>query len=240
MKVLIVDDEPLARSRIRRLLASHEGFNCVGEAVNGMQALELAQQLQPELVMLDIEMPGMSGLEVAATLSRSTPPPAIIFLTAHPEHALDAYQVGPSDYLLKPVSEDRLAQALQRLSVRNRAQLEASREQQEWISYQIGGALRRVPFSTLIACQADGKYVRLVFDSGEALIEKSLKQLEEEYGESLLRVHRNALVNRSRLESLVTLSGCHIVKMRGTTLQFDVSRRHVSEVKGVLISSPSP
>ncbi|WP_409524646.1 LytR/AlgR family response regulator transcription factor [Nitrincola sp. MINF-07-Sa-05] len=233
MRVLIVDDEPLARSRMQRLLEQQDGYSCIGTACNGLQALEMITTLQPDLVLLDIEMPGMSGLDVAEQLPPL--PPAIIFVTAHPEHALNAYRVGPADYLLKPVSAERLQESLARLGTQTRAHLEKNDQQAPWICYQMSGNHRRIRLSQSFYFMADGKYVRMVFEGGEALLECSLRQLEESYPDQLLRIHRNALVNRQRLRGIIAQGdGQHLVEIDGCKDRLAVSRRMSSRIKAQL------
>lgn len=237
MRTLIVDDEPLARSRLKRLLADHPSIECVGEASCAAEALALTDQLQPDLVMLDIEMPGGDGLTLANTLNQRHLPPALILVTAHPEHALDAYRVGPSDYLLKPVDPKRLATALARLGMPTRAHIEKTEALNPWISYHIGKSLRRIRFDKVQYFVAEDKVVKMVFDGGEAIVEGSLKSLEQQYVGFLLRIHRNALVNTLRLESLAfhPQKGAFVSIMHSETT-LPVSRRHASTVKDWLHS----
>ena len=142
IKILIADDEPLARARIKRLLATDELCTVIGEASNGEQVIELCKQLQPDLVMLDINMPKQSGLEVAAELKQFSIPPAVMFLTAHPEYALTAFELAVDGYLVKPVSEQALTKAIAQLSKLNRTQVLTP--ENNYICYQLAGVLRRV------------------------------------------------------------------------------------------------
>ncbi|KAA0876278.1 LytR/AlgR family response regulator transcription factor [Nitrincola tapanii] len=237
MRTLIVDDEPLARSRLKRLLQAHRHFTLIGEATNGEEALTLTAKLKPDLILLDIEMPGENGLEVAAKINQLPIPPAIIFVTAHAEHALDAYRVKPEDYLLKPVDAARLAQALKQLGTQTRAHLEKKEEENPWITYQIGTSLRRIRFDQVQYFIAEDKLVRMVFDGGEAILDKSLKQLEKELQGKVLRVHRNTLINRCRLERLTLLpNGQHLVSILGCTKKIEASRRLASIIKHTLFT----
>ena len=231
MKVLIVDDEPLARARLQRLLTAHPAYDVVAQAADGQTALRLASELQPDLVFLDIEMPDRNGLSVAAELLQLQPPPAVVFVTAHPQHALAAYQVAPADYLLKPVSAERLAVSLQRLGLSTKAHLERQQGQQ-FLTYKTGHLLQRVDIQQLFYLQAEDKYVRLVFPEGEALIEQSLKQLEELYPQYLLRIHRNTLVQKRRLKALHSLpDGRHVLELWQCPQLLDVSRRELSKIR---------
>jgi len=235
MRVLIVDDEPLARERLRRLLAAHPQFDCVGEARDGAEALEKNTELTPDLLLLDIDMPGMNGLEVAERLREKPMPPAVIFVTAHPEHALAAYRSGPADYLVKPVTPARLAEALARLGTTTRAHREKQTDEQTWVHVQMAGTHRRIPFADVFYFAAEDKYVKVRHEGGEALLDTSLKQLEEHYGQSVLRVHRNTLINRSRLAGLSCLGGGHyLVELTGTTERVEASRRLARQVREAL------
>jgi two-component system response regulator AlgR len=226
MRVMIVDDEPLARQRLQRLLAAHPHCEVIALAEHGQQALQLVQQQAVDLVFLDIEMPGDNGLTVATTLAKLQPPPALVFVTAHPQHALAAFQVAPQGYLLKPVSAASLADCLQRLSVSTRAQLELQKQQQACLSVRVGHELRQIPLNELLLLQAEDKYVRILYRGGEAYSEQSLKWFAGRYTEQLVRVHRNTLVPRARIRGvsraadgrlLLQLADCHV--------QPEVSRR---------------
>ncbi|WP_175580442.1 MULTISPECIES: LytTR family DNA-binding domain-containing protein [Pseudoalteromonas] len=233
IKVLIADDEPLARARIKRLLSTNEGYTVVGEASNGEQAIELCKCLQPDLVMLDINMPKLTGLEVAAELKQFSIPPAVMFLTAHAEHALTAFELAVDGYLVKPVSEQALTKAMAQLSKLNRTQV--SPLENNYISYQLAGVLRRINVDDVICCIAEQKYTRVVFFKGEALIEQSLKQLEQTYPLQLLRIHRNTLVNSQHIVSLNnSLTGGHTVIMKQFEEPLAVSRRELKNVKAAM------
>lgn len=235
MRVLIVDDEPLARSRLCRLLAQIPGYQLVGEAENGRQALALCAGLLPDLVFLDIEMPGADGLQVAADLAKNQPPPAVIFVTAHPQHALAAYQVAPADYLLKPVGLAQLQQCLQRLGVSTRVHLEKQKLSAPRLSFRVGVEQRSILLSEVFYLQADDKYVRLVYQGGEALTETSLKQLQEKYPQQLLRIHRNTLVPAERVCGISrSADGLHLVQLRDCPDQPEISRRALAQVRALL------
>lgn len=233
MRVLIVDDEPLARSRLKRLLAQHANFSCVGEAASAQEAVVQSFALLPDLVFLDIEMPDGDGLTVAAQLLALSPPPAVVFVTAHPQHALAAYQVAPADYLLKPVSAERLALTLSRLGAKTRAHLE--KQATQWLSYRTGLVTSRVELSAVFYLQAGDKYVRMVFAGGEALLEQSLKQLEEQYPTQLLRIHRNTLVLASRIKAIhQTPDGKHLLELTQHHELLEISRRELAKLRQLL------
>ncbi len=235
MRVLIVDDEPLARSRLSRLLAQLPGYQLVAEAENGAQALQLCTDLTPDLVFLDIEMPGADGLSVAADLARIQPPPAVIFVTAHPQHALAAYQVAPADYLLKPIGLAQLQLCLERLGVSTRVHLEKQKLQAPRLSFRVGLEQRSILLSELFYLQADDKYVRLVYQGGEALTETSLKQLQEKYPQQLVRIHRNTLVLAERICGISrSADGQHLLLLRDCPVQPEISRRELAQVRLLL------
>ncbi|WP_341804087.1 LytR/AlgR family response regulator transcription factor [Pseudoalteromonas sp. N1230-9] len=232
ISTLIVDDEPLARARIKRLLAAHPQYDVIADAENGELAVKLCQQLQPDLVLLDINMPKCSGMDVAAVLKQLTIPPAVVFLTAHPEHALEAFELAVDGYLVKPVTADALSKTLSQLRRLNRAQV--SKSDDLYISYQLAGVIKRVHIEDLICCTAEQKYTRLTFDGGEALVEQSLKQLELQYPAQLMRIHRNTLVNKNRIYSMAHDDGVHSLMLDGASTKFVISRREVKTVKAIM------
>jgi two-component system response regulator AlgR len=205
LKILIVDDEPPARARMGQLLADcavQLPLSVVGQAKGGLEALELADRLQPDVVLLDISMPDMNGIEVARHLAQGAEPPAIIFVTAFEEHALEAFEVQALDYLTKPVRAERLLAALQRATrVRPREpRLEQLAQSLGSTRTQIGvserGRLVLVPVDDIVYLRAELKYVTIRTVQREYLTEESLTALESEFGERFVRIHRNALVAR--------------------------------------------
>lgn len=233
MKALIVDDEPLARARIQRLLASISQYTYIEQASNGQEALAQLTKQVPDIVFLDIDMPQMSGLEVAEKINQLPVPPAIIFVTAHPEHALDALQLAAAGYLVKPVTENDLVKVTEQLGRLTRAHIQKQKPQ--IISYQIGGELKTVELDSVIYVSAEDKYSRVVFDSGNALIEQSLKQLENMHPSHFLRVHRKTLINKSRIASLKKCKdNSHKVILTGCDDELEISRREYKKVKNAL------
>ncbi len=237
MNVLIVDDEPLARDRLRDLLNRLPDHEPCGEAGNGAEALRLAKLLNPDIVLLDIQMPGLSGLETARQLADLPHPPAVIFTTAYGQYALEAFDAQAVAYLLKPVRLERLEQALATSSRINRAQLarlaaEQAESSHTHIRARIGQQVRLIPFVDVFYLQADQKYVTVRHRHGEALIEESLKTLEQQLGSLVMRVHRNALA------MAVHIAGLEKAADGGVCLVFDeipdrleVSRRHLSAIR---------
>lgn len=239
MRVLIVDDEPLARERLRRQLEAQAEVAVVGEAGNGREALLLASRLQPDVVLLDIRMPGMDGLETARHLEALAMPPAVIFTTAYGEHALEAFDRHAVDYLLKPIRAERLAAALASCRRLNRAQVSALSDADEGtarshLCARRHGDLVMVPVDAVLFFQADQKYVRVVYADGELLLEESLKGLQEEFGARFVRIHRNALVARAALHALVHDGGTLRVELAGCAERLEVSRRHAAALRALL------
>ncbi len=238
MKILVVDDEPLARERLLRLLARIEpSWECF-EASAGREALDLVAEQEPDLVLLDIRMPGMDGIEVASELHELDSPPAIIFCTAYDEYALQALQHQAMAYLLKPVREAELARALQGAGRINRVQLASLREGAQGgpartvVSSHTHRGFESLPLEEVRCFIAEQKYVTAVSPELELLIPDTLKDLEQEFGAQFLRVHRNALVALRHVDRLEKAGdGSWRVILDGLEQAPAISRRHLSEVK---------
>ncbi|MCW8827802.1 MAG: LytTR family DNA-binding domain-containing protein [Gammaproteobacteria bacterium] len=236
MKVLIVDDEAPARDRLRRLLGNIDGIQVVGEAADGRTALLANSELQPDLLLLDIRMPALDGMATARELAKLDNPPAVIFTTAYGEHALEAFEAEALDYLVKPVRQERLEQALARVEKRGRVEKEENgKAGRSHLTVRKHGDLQLIAVNEILYLQADNKYVTAYLPGREELLEESLKQLEEEFGERFLRVHRNALITRQRLEGIEKdLEGhCHVT-LRGVGRGPEISRRHLPEIRRIL------
>ncbi len=250
MKVLIVDDEAPARARLRQLLEDAGQHTIVGEAGNGQEALNIAAVERPDVVLLDIRMPGVDGIETAHQLNKFEQPPAIIFTTAYDEYAIDAFDANAIGYVLKPVRRERLAQALQqadRISsniLRDVSAQSGEAEQREYVCVKVQGELKLIPIAEISCFIADQKYVNVVHKGGSDLIDDPLKMLEEEFVTQFVRIHRSALVALAAIESLKkTEDGRTQVMLRETDIDgrlivrgpiedgLVVSRRHVADVK---------
>lgn len=239
MKILIVDDEPLARSRLRDLLDDIGNHQIVGEAGNGREALAQVEQLRPDLVLLDIRMPELNGLEVALHLSRFENAPAVIFTTAYDEHALKAFEANAIDYLLKPIRSSRLEQALSKVHrpIQRQAITQANGDPQgrQHICAHHRGGLKLIPINEIIYFQADSKYVSVYFQGGEVLIDDPLKELEQEFSHCFTRIHRSTLVANTYIESLSRDSqGQCLLKLREVDTLFEISRRQLPQVRKLL------
>lgn len=242
MRVLVCDDEKLARDRLTRLVDAMDGNEVVAQAENGRQALSAVQESRPDVVLLDIRMPDMDGIEAASHLMKSEHPPAVIFCTAYDEHALQAFKVHAVDYLLKPVSRDDLAQALERARGVTRARLEALDQEvhpegsrRRHISARTHRGIELVPVDEIRYFMADQKYVTVRYTEGEVLIDETLKELEDEFGDQFVRIHRNALVSLKFLEGMELANAGHYqVRLRGVDERLTVSRRHVAGLRKVM------
>lgn len=235
-RVLIADDEPLARERLARMITELDGYQVAGEAATGDQVLAVVAQAMPDVVLLDIRMPGGDGLEVAEKLAGQPNPPAIIFCTAYDEYAIRAFEVQAAAYLLKPVRRQALAEALGRAERLNRVQLQALRTQPDADNHHLSVNSTRgtelVDMTRVRYCEADQKYVTLHHDNGETLTDLSLKALESRFGDHLLRIHRNTLVGIRFIRALDRLDdGTCQVRLEDLTEPLPVSRRHVARVR---------
>ena len=258
LRLLIVDDEPPARQRLRQLCAGIPDILVVGEAGNGREALEQAGVLAPEVVLLDVRMPGMDGLEAARELAQLPLPPAIIFVTAYEQHALEAFDTAASAYLLKPVRREKLAAALARAQRPTLAQRLGNAGLPEannalathapatsdparpvttpghiTVRQQTahGTQWHLVPLGEVLACVADQKYVTLHTTQGEFLSDHSLRELETAHGTYFLRVHRNALVVPAAIATATRAAdGGLTLTLRHGGLTLDASRRLSDEV----------
>ena len=237
---MIVDDEPLARSRLVRQVQSSEGYAVVAEAANGAEALARAAQYRAEIVLMDIRMPVMDGLQAALEMSVLPDPPTVIFCTAYDEYALDAFEACAVAYLLKPVRANKLAAALIKAVELSRAQMGML---EELAKPQAGGYLsarsRRgvelIPLGDIHCLLADQKYVTVVHAGGEVLVDRSLRELEEEHAELLVRTHRNALVARAQIRGLArNPQGQCFVHLADSPLRPRVSRRHLPGIRDLI------
>lgn len=242
MKVLIVDDEQPARDRLRQLLLDQPEYEVVGEAANGEQALAACAREQPDVVLLDIRMPGMDGIEAAHHLNRVESPPAIVFTTAYNEYAIDAFDARAIGYVLKPVRQSRLKVALEQASkltantLRQAAQAAKLDQPRKHICVSAHGELRLIPASEIVCFRAEQKYLTVEHDNGQDLLDESLKALAEEFGQSFVRIHRSTLVAIERIERIEkTSDGKHRVILRGDShvgdKQLIISRRHLADVR---------
>lgn len=239
MKVVIVDDEPLARERLRNLLDAEPGVEIVAEAGDGHAALHACAEQQPDLVLLDIAMPGIDGLETARHLAAFEPRPAVVFCTAFDAHALSAFDAQAIDYLVKPVRAERLAAALERVRTfaagREHAEGGEHSGERTHLCARMRGSLRLIPVEDVHYLQAEEKYVVVHHVRGEDLIEESLKSLEEEFGDRFVRIHRNCLVARHEIVELKRAGDGHVqAVLRHGDHPLEVSRRCVAGLRDTM------
>jgi len=240
VRILIVDDEPLARARLKKQVEAIDGYEVIGEAENGLQAIEKAAETSADILLLDIRMPEMDGLEAGWHLSRLDDPPAIIFTTAYSEHALEAFQTHAVDYLLKPVREEKLSEALAAARKLSRAQIQRVDEdldsdKRSHICARVRDDLQLINIADIYYFKADSKYVEVRHKAGVVLIEESLVSLEKEFEEDFVRVHRNALVAPGCIEGLKkdNMGHSHLL-ISGVEDTIEVSRRHLPGVRALL------
>ncbi len=248
MRVLLVDDEPLARQRAARLLAELDNITVVGEAANAEQALSEFERSSPDVVLLDISMPGMSGIELAERLSEYEPSPAVVFCTAYDEYAIAAFESHAMGYLLKPIQRDKLAAVFSRLARLNQAQLSAlaeltvndeRNEARQQLCANSPQGMSLLPISAVRYFYADNKYVSAVHPEGELLLDESLKELEDEFAEQFVRIHRNALVALAYLQGIERAGiGAYRVRLQDIEEGPQISRRHLPALRARLNRKP--
>ena len=208
----------------------------MAEAANGIEAIAANATQEPDVILLDIRMPGMDGIEAARHMMAAPHPPAIIFCTAYDEYAIAAFESRAVGYLLKPVQREKLDTALAAARASTRLQMRAlatqTREPRRFFSSHTGGATRLIPVADVRVLLADHKYVTAVCPGASALLDESLREIEQEFPRQFLRVHRNALVATAQITGIVRRpGGDHALTLAGIELQPQISRRHLAEVR---------
>ena len=245
LRVFIVDDEEPARSRLKELLgdiAAEVATSVVGEARNGLEALERVPASGAQVLLADIHMPGMGGLELARHLCGLEQPPAVIFVTAHDRHAVEAFELSAIDYLLKPVRAARLAAALKKAvaaAAPGREQLaRAAQEPREYLSVVERNRIVLLPVRDIVFLRAEQKYVTVRTAAREHLIEEPLVALEREFAGRLVRIHRNCLVARAAVRGFERNPGDEeaqwLVVLEGIAERLPVSRRQWPAVRELI------
>ena len=237
-RILVVDDEAPARERLRSLLGELGGIEVVAEAGTGEQAVRLAGELHPDVVLLDVRMPGMNGLEAARHLALLEAPPAVVFTTAYDAYAVEAFEAQAIGYLLKPVRAEKLGTALQRAARLRGTALERlaagdpARSPRTHVAARLGDSVRLIAIPEVYYFAADQKYTTVRHAGGSDLIEDPLRALEQEFASQFIRVHRNALVNVARLAAIERdeTGQCH-VRLRDIDERLAVSRRLAGELR---------
>ncbi|WP_045856067.1 LytR/AlgR family response regulator transcription factor [Teredinibacter purpureus] len=241
MHMLIVDDEPLARQRLVRMVEKLEGYEVVGEAANGIEAITAIDRFDPDIVLLDVRMPGEDGLEAARKISLMPEPPAVIFCTAYDQYALEAFNTLAVGYLLKPVQQQQLIDALDKAQKLNKVQRNVAEAasvpegQRQNIAAKTRKGVELIPITSVHSFIADQKYVTVKHEAGETLVDDTLKELEQEFPSVFLRVHRNALVAIKEIEAMERSgAGQFELRLKSTDYRPTVSRRHVANVREIL------
>ncbi|NHO85503.1 response regulator transcription factor [Pseudoteredinibacter isoporae] len=243
MDVLVVDDEALARERLVRMISRMEECEVVAQAAGADEALQAIKAAGPDVVLMDISMPGEDGLSAAKRISTMEDPPAVVFCTAYDKHAVEAFEAQAVGYLLKPVRQEQLEQVLQNARKLNRMQIAALDDMnkadrpnaRKHISAKTRRGVELIPLEDIFYFLADQKYVTVYHRGGETLIDDTLKELESEFEASFIRIHRNALVARSYIEGMERApEGHYVMRLRDSEEKPVVSRRHVSKIRAML------
>ncbi|MDG1818673.1 MAG: LytTR family DNA-binding domain-containing protein [Porticoccaceae bacterium] len=235
VKVLIVDDEPLARIRLQHHLKRMSDVYIAGQASNGLEAVQLVLKCSPDIVLMDIRMPDMDGLEAAKVIARMSLPPAVIFCTAFDDFALRAFDAQACAYLLKPVKFDELVSAIERAARQTRAQIEhRPKSQRRHLCSRTHQGIDLIPIKKILLLQAEQKYVTAYLANSEAVLSDTLKEIEEEFSDLFVRIHRSALVARDAIEGLLFVDGHLSVSVRDISIKPVVSRRMESRLRQLL------
>lgn len=238
MDILICDDEPLAVERLVRLVTDL-GHQVVATAEHGQQVYDLVVEYEPDIVLLDIQMPEMDGLSCARQLAQLEIKPAIVFCTAYDQHALQAFQSQAQAYLLKPIARSELKEVIDRIAKLNQAQISQLKEpsmphkkQRQYITAKSHRGVELIPVEQIYYFLADQKYVTIRHQKGSVLIDETLKDLEHEFADQFIRIHRNALVSVKCLDGIETVcSGQYQVRLRDVDERLIISRRHLPQLR---------
>jgi len=240
LRALVVDDESLARARMRTLLGDCTAppAQWVGEASNAVEAMAIAQHQQLDVALIDIHMPGADGLTLARSLQALAQPPALVFVTAHAEHAVEAFDLEAADYLTKPVRLERLQAALQKVErlTQSRRGLEANLPQEDVLIIQERGRTERVPLRQVLYFKAELKYITVRTANRSYILDGALGDLEEKYRRDFVRIHRNALIARRAVRALEKHFDAEegegwAVRLDGVDERLAVSRRQLAAVR---------
>lgn len=223
MKYLIVDDEPLAVLRLQKML-QQTGIEKTLTAHNGKAAIEMAEKHHPNVIFLDIEMPIINGIEAAERIKTISPESKIIFCTAYDNFAIKAFDLSASDYLLKPVKQERLLKAIEKAT---------NNQSRQSLTYKIGNDLITVSIDDISCLISEDKNTYMLMQSGQFLIEESLVNLESRFPQ-LLRINRNALINKSELCGIHRVKNKAYAKLINTDFQPEISRRNIAKIKQLL------
>ena len=224
MKYLIVDDEPLAAIRMQKLLEK-QGITDIITASNGQIAIDLVKQHHPRIIFLDIEMPILRGIDAAPLILDISPESKIIFCTAYDEYAIKAFDLSVTDYLLKPITEDRLVKALDKVRIKDTKQT---------ITFHQGNDIVSLSIDDVYCVVSEHKVTIMHCQTGEVIIDESLVTLETQFNQHLLRINRNALINTAELYGIHRKNSLAFAKLKSTDYQPQISRRNLSKIKELL------
>lgn len=238
MKAILIDDERLARQELKSLLAAYPEIQIVGEANNVETAIESIKQLKPDVIFLDIQMPGKNGFELLEEISGV---PEVVFVTAYDEYAIRAFEVNALDYLLKPVQSNRLAETVKKILNKESGDRQESKEQSlplndtDQVFVKDGEKCWFVKLSDVRLFESEGNYVRIYFDKNRPLILRSLNNLDERLNNrTFFRASRKHIINLKWVESIESwFNGGLMVKLRGGE-QVEISRRQASKLKDMM------
>lgn len=237
LRALVVDDEQPVLDELVWLLESDDRVASVVSARSGTAALRLLEAGEIDVVFLDVAMPGLSGLEIARLLGRFAEPPRIVFVTAHEAHAVEAFELDAVDYLLKPIREERLREAVRRAGVAADAPAAAPADDDR-IAVELGGVTRFVSRASITDVEAQGDYVRLhTIDGASHLVRTPIGHLAEQWAEAgFVRVHRSHVVNLGHVAEVRSQAGrTSVIVPRGSgTVEIDVARRHTRDLRELI------
>jgi two-component system response regulator AlgR len=233
LRILIIDDELPARNRLRRMLAEVPAVHVAGEAASGLEALSLIPLKEPDVLLLDISMPGLDGMTLAQMLQEQASPPAVIFCTAWSDKAVEAFECDAVDYLVKPVRLERLVAALdkaRRFGARGTGMVSGV-----FLRSTLGGKVKLLPLDDVICLHSEDKYTTAVHEGGKLVINQPLLELEKDHADILVRIHRGTLVARNRIRGLEKAAdGRHYLLLEGSDEQPQVSRRCLPAVRKLI------
>ena len=233
LRILIIDDELPARNRLRRMLAEVPAVHVAGEAASGQEALSLIPLKEPDVLLLDISMPGLDGMTLAQMLREQASPPAVIFCTAWSDKAVEAFECDAVDYLVKPVRLERLVAALdkaRRFVARGTGMVSGA-----FLRSTLGGKVKLLPLDDVICLHSEDKYTTAVHEGGKLVINHPLLELEKDHADILVRIHRGTLVARNRIRGLEKAAdGRHYLLLEGSDEQPQVSRRCLPTVRKLI------
>ncbi|HNP96301.1 MAG TPA: response regulator [Cyclobacteriaceae bacterium] len=236
MRALIVDDERLARKELIKLLEDHPSIEVVGEAMNADEAEQMVNELNPDLLFLDIQMPGRTGFQLLESLDSA---PLVVFTTAYDEFALKAFEVNALDYLLKPIHPERLAEAVQKINEKEKSKGGRPKDKKLGLEDQVfvkdGDRCWFVSLTNIRLFESDGNYIKVYFDNNRPMIHKSLNALDEKLDErAFFRASRKHIINLSWVEGIEPwFNGGLMVKLKGGD-KVEVSRRQAAKFKDMM------